>query len=153
MTQPPQDQEQAESSDTLVLKSAGKAVSKVTVTPGSKEETALLSMAVRASLVEPSAHELTKLDDMQQAAVDDRKTDTKLKKVYAYWFIGILIGQLLLMNAIFAAVGFNWLEFKDPSHLNLFMGGTLTEVFGVVFVITRYLFSRKDSESGEDRWT
>ena len=104
-------------------------------------------MAVRASLQESSANELTKLDEMQQAAVDDRRTDTKLKKIYAYWFVGILIGQLLLMNIVFAAVGLKWLEFNEASHLNLFMGGTLTEVFGVVFVITRYLFSRKDSES------
>ena len=148
MSQLPQDEQQAELSETPAPKGIKKAVSKAAVTPGQMGDAALLSMAVRASLAEPSAHELTKLDDMHQAAVDDRKTDTKLKKIYAYWFIGILIGQLLLMNAVFAAVGLKWLEFADPSHLNLFMGGTLSEVFGVVLVITRYLFSRKDAEAG-----
>lgn len=47
------------------------------------------------------------------------------------------------MNAIFVATGIGCLRFQDPTHLNLFMGGTLAEVFGVVLVITRYLFSKK----------
>lgn len=86
---------------------------------------------------------LDSLDPLTQAQIDDQLADTELKKRYANWFIGILIGQLLVMNLIFIAAGINWLHFEDPTHLNLFMGGTLAEVFGVVMVITRYLFSKK----------
>ncbi len=89
------------------------------------------------------ATELTQLDPLTQAKVDDQVADTGLKKRYANWFIWILIGQLTAMNAIFIATGIDYLHFQDPTHLNLFMGGTLAEVFGVVLVITRYLFSKK----------
>ena len=89
------------------------------------------------------ATELKSLDPLTQAKVDDQVVDTELKKRYANWFILILIGQLVSMNIIFIATGLDYLHFQDPTHLNLFMGGTLAEVFGVVFVITRYLFSKK----------
>lgn len=68
--------------------------------------------------------------------------DTALKKLYAYWFIAILLGQLALMNLVFIGVGFGWLKFQEYA-LHLYMGGTLAEVFGVVFVITKYLFNRR----------
>lgn len=108
--------------------------------------TSLEEVAKRLRLVlenKNEVHELEKLDPLTEAKVHDQKTDTGLKKLYAYWFIGILIGQLLIMNGIFIATGRSWLHFQDPTHLNLFMGGTLAEVFGVVLVITRYLFSKK----------
>lgn len=72
--------------------------------------------------------------------VENLQSDRGLKRRYANWFIGILIGQLLLMNLCFFAVGLGWLEFSEWS-LNLFMGGTLAEVFGVILVITKNLFS------------
>ncbi|MDR3159948.1 MAG: hypothetical protein LBU11_13310 [Zoogloeaceae bacterium] len=80
--------------------------------------------------------------DRESAITDDLRADTALKKTYAKWFIGILIGQLLLMNLIFGLVGAGWLRFSDYA-LHLYMGGTLAEVFGVVLVITRYLFPKR----------
>lgn len=88
--------------------------------------------------------ERNSLDAHQQAAIDDKRTDTELKKLYAYRFIWILIGQLLAMNLIFVAIGFGFLKYSD-FVINLFMGGTLAEVFGIVLVITKYLFSRKEA--------
>lgn len=90
------------------------------------------------------ARQLLSLDDQAKlAAVDDQKADTELKKLYAKRFIWILVGQLAVMNVVFIAVGMKWLDFDEPMHLDLFMGGTLAEVFGVVFVITKYLFSKR----------
>ncbi len=63
---------------------------------------------------------------------------------YASWFIGILIGQLLLMNVTFFCVGLGFLAFSQWS-LNLYMGGTLAEVFGVILIITKNLFPKKGS--------
>lgn len=98
---------------------------------------------IRQSIAENKTQQLTQLDPVTAAKVKDQETDTSLKKLYAIWFIGILIGQLVVMNLIFIAVGLSLLNFIEPTHLNLFMGGTLAEVFGVVYVITRYLFSKK----------
>lgn len=99
---------------------------------------------IREALLAHEANAITKLDPLTEAKVDDQKTDTKLKKLYAQWLVGILAIQLVAMNVVFFLVGFNVLKFEDPRHLSLFMGGTLSEVFGVVFVITKYLFSKKD---------
>lgn len=103
-----------------------------------------VSKQIRSALANKNdTTELNGLDPFTKIKIKDQKADTKLKKRYANWFIGILIGQLLAMNFIFILAGLDKLHFQDPTHLNLFMGGTLAEVFGVVLVITRYLFSKK----------
>lgn len=75
-----------------------------------------------------------------RAKTRDLEADTELKKTFATSFIRVLKIQLILMNII---IGFKWLEFGDLV-VNLFMTGTLAEVFGIVMVMTRYLFSKHD---------
>ena len=72
----------------------------------------------------------------------DKEQDRTLKNKWASWFVWILIVQLALMNIVFMLVGLGLLEFSDIS-LNVFMGGTLAEVFGVIIVITRNLFPNR----------
>lgn len=84
-------------------------------------------------------------EERQRAVIDDQRADTSLKVLYAKRFIWILVGQLLLLNAVFIGVGLGCLQFSEPMHLNLFMGGTLAEVFGAVFVITKYLFHKRSA--------
>ncbi|WP_105457211.1 hypothetical protein [Escherichia coli] len=78
----------------------------------------------------------------KQLSNRDFEGEIKLKKTYGIWLLFILAIQLLVMNAVFIVVGFKILEF-DALTLQLYMGGTLTEVFGLVLVITKYLFNRK----------
>jgi len=80
--------------------------------------------------------------DHKKAQTDDLKLTIQLKEFYAKGFIWILVGQLVVMNAIFVCVGFHVLVFTDYV-LHLYMGGTLAEVFGIVLVITRYLFPKR----------
>jgi len=72
----------------------------------------------------------------------DRITDRKLKRMYANWFKWILIIQLVIMNGIFVFSGIGILKFSDW-ELKLYMGGTLTEIFGIVWIITSHLFPNK----------
>ena len=99
--------------------------------------------AIRSSAASAASRQIDHLDPLRQAQVDDLKSDTELRKLYAKGFIWLLGAQLLAMNAVFVAVGLGWLVFNDATHLSLFMGGTLAQVFGVVFVITRSLFARR----------
>ncbi|WP_321359577.1 hypothetical protein [Pseudomonas extremaustralis] len=87
------------------------------------------------------ATEINRLDPLKRADLDDRNSDRNLKELYAKWFIGILIGQLLLMNAVIVGNGVGCLKLEE-SVLKLYMSGTLLEIFGVVLVITKYLFKR-----------
>lgn len=79
----------------------------------------------------------------KKAKTKDLKGDTKLKKIFAWSFICILVGQLLVMNAVFVLVGAKVLSFEQFA-LNLYMSGTLAEVFGVVLIMARYLFSKRE---------
>ncbi|EPK7771231.1 hypothetical protein QFL30_003564 [Klebsiella oxytoca] len=72
----------------------------------------------------------------------DFKAEIKLKKSYGKWFLIILAVQLAVMNLVFIFDGLKWLDF-EPLTLQLYMGGTLTEVFGLVLVVTKYLFKKK----------
>jgi hypothetical protein len=67
------------------------------------------------------------------------RTDVKLKAGYGQSMFWLLVVQLAVMNIIFFCAGFGWLSF-NPVELNLYVGGTLAEIFGVVLVIVRYLF-------------
>lgn len=100
--------------------------------------------AFRKATKDPEAELLSLDDQIKIAKLNNYNTDITLKLVYAIGFILILIGQLYFMNYIFYLVGIGGLEYKGPDDLKIFMSGTLAEVFGVVFVITRYLFSKKD---------
>jgi hypothetical protein len=73
----------------------------------------------------------------------DLEAEIKLKKSYGIWFLVILACQLLVMNIVFILVGKGLLNFKDDLTLQLYMGGTMTEVFGLVLVVTKYLFKRR----------
>ncbi|OAT16740.1 hypothetical protein M977_04527 [Buttiauxella gaviniae ATCC 51604] len=88
--------------------------------------------------------EVSQLDPERQRLNNvDYEAEIKLKKSYGKWFLIILACQLLIMNAVFIAVGLSKLTFKDDLTLQLYMGGTMTEVFGLVLVVTKYLFKRK----------
>lgn len=107
-----------------------------------------LKATAASSRLKPGAESLPmdSLDDQaKRVGIDDQKTDTALKSLYAKRFIWILVGQLVVMNAVFLGVGIGCLKFDEPTYLNLYMGGTLAEVFGIVFVITKYLFSKRSA--------
>ena len=58
---------------------------------------------IRSALFE-DAVEKESLDPITAAQVDDQKTDTALKKLYAIWFIGILmvVGQFEIIHHWYA---------------------------------------------------
>ncbi len=111
--------------------------------PSSPVDFSDLLSKVHASLQSPQAESKDSLDPFQKVELEEWTLEIDLKKKYADWFIGILIVQLLIMNVVFILTGANVLTWIDPWYLRLYMSGTLAEVFGVVFVITRYLFSRR----------
>ena len=79
------------------------------------------------------------LTDTLSEESKDKALDRELKEYYAKILITILIGQLVVMNIVFILTGIGLLKFSKWI-LELYMGGTLAEVFGVIFVITRHLF-------------
>lgn len=50
------------------------------------------------------------------------------------------------MNLAFTAVGLKWMGF-ERYELELYLAGTLAEVFGIVLVITKNLFPQRGAPS------
>ena len=68
------------------------------------------------------------------------KHDNNLKEKYSRLLIRILVLQLLIMNVIFVCRGLNLLEFNDTTF-NIFITATIAEVFSLVTIIVKYLFT------------
>jgi len=86
------------------------------------------------------------LNPIEQENLDRRRSDRKLRETYAKRFLLFLAAQLIVMNIVFVATGLGWLKYKNRWTLELYMGGTLAEVFGIVVIVTRSLFPSQDSK-------
>jgi hypothetical protein len=101
------------------------------------EEKHKLSQAIRESLYDSQISH--RENPLRKQDEKDRITDRMLKIIYGVCFIGILTLELIAMNAVFILTGLGKLKFSQWS-LELYMGGTIAQVFGVVSVITKHLF-------------
>lgn len=95
---------------------------------------------VKESIRKPEA---SQIDRLSNEDVLDRQVDRRLRQRWATIFVWILTIQLVVMNGVFIFVGLNWLQYQQKWVLELYLAGTLTEVFGIVLVITRNLFPEK----------
>lgn len=96
------------------------------------------------------ARELTKLPPEDRLHRQDLAQDIQLKRQYAKWLLGAMLGQMLFANVVFvlyAWLGRDWV--LSPSVINVWLGATLAEVVGIVLVVTRYLFPRRDHPLGK----
>lgn len=85
----------------------------------------------------------------QQLQARDHQQDIALKKKYANWLLGAVVFQLVVANGVFVAyawVGKDW--DLDAVVIDVWLAATLVQVIGVVAIVTRYLFPRRDSGEG-----
>lgn len=76
---------------------------------------------------------------------DHADQDVALREKYASWLLRILAGELGLVNAIFVVYAWAGEGWKLPQGvIEIWLGATLIQVVGVVTVVTRYLFPRRD---------
>jgi len=94
---------------------------------------------VKQALLNPNT---SFLDPLTVEDIENKRSDRRLKKGYAKWIMVILIIQLLIMNIVFILTGFKLLVF-DKYVIDIYLTGTLAEVFGIVLVITKNLFPQK----------
>lgn len=71
--------------------------------------------------------------------------DRDLKDKYALIFVILLIIQLVVVCVVFILVGANILKY-DEIVLNIFVSGSLLEIFAIVRIIVKYLFNDNLSE-------
>lgn len=77
----------------------------------------------------------------------DHQQDIRLKRFYATGLFRLLAAQLALADAVFvvyAWAGERWA--LQPEVINVWLGATVVQLVGVVLVVTRYLFPRRDGK-------
>jgi hypothetical protein len=96
--------------------------------------------------------EAEEIDDLpptpEALEAKDREQDIGLKRMYALILLGLLAAQMIVADAVFVAyawAGVNWKV--DGSVMEVWLGATLIEVVGIVLVVTRYLFPRRDLQA------
>jgi len=78
--------------------------------------------------------------DIAKIFTERSKHDNELKKEYSKILVIILAIQLIALNLIFILRGTNVLVFADTTF-NLFISATIAEVFALVTIIIKYLFT------------
>lgn len=79
-------------------------------------------------------------------AAADQAQDVQLKQTYARWLLWVMVGQLMLADVVFvlyAELGRDW--DLPPGVIGGWLAATFGEVVGIVLVVTRYLFPRRDT--------
>lgn len=76
----------------------------------------------------------------------DKAQDIELKRTYARWLLILMAAQLLVADAVFVVYAWAGVDWKlTPGVINVWLGATFVEVVGIVLVVTRYLFPRRDA--------
>lgn len=78
----------------------------------------------------------------RQADRDERKELRRLRIFYAKSLMVLLVGQMIFMNIVPIFTGLNVMHING-STMNFYLTGTLGEIFGIVTVAVKFLFSDK----------
>lgn len=90
------------------------------------------------------------IDRFNLAKARSAEQDVKLKGFYAYFLPTIMVLQLAAADVgffLYAHWGVNWVI--DTTIMHVWLGATVVEVIGIVLVVTRYLFPRRDQAAGD----
>jgi hypothetical protein len=93
------------------------------------------------------ADPLDRLDPTNRDALagEDHRQDIKLKKSYARTFLWLVAAQLGFADLVFVIYAWAGKGWELPSSvIEAWLAATLIELIGVVLVVTRYLFPRRD---------
>lgn len=88
------------------------------------------------------------LERFNRAQAQSAEQDVKLKGFYAYFLPAVMVGQLAAADAgffLYAHFGRSW--DIEASIMHVWLGSTVVEVIGIVLVVTRYLFPRRDQSA------
>jgi hypothetical protein len=107
------------------------------------EEVTALARQVLDGLreVRPTS-ELTPWEQLKHA---DLQQDIMLRRRYARRMLQILGGELLFVNGLFFLYTWLGVHWKIPEGtMQVWLSATVVQVVGIVYVVTRYLFPRRD---------
>jgi hypothetical protein len=105
--------------------------------------------AVREIAKAGTGREITELPALLQNLPEkDHWQDIRLKRIYALTLLIALGVQVAIADGVFVAYAWAGADWKlTPAVINVWLGATVVQVIGVVLVVTRYLFPRRDNQT------
>lgn len=109
----------------------------------------LLKLAQEAREGKGEGRELQHLPSIDRLRQRNLQQDIDLKKKYANWLLGTMIGQLVIADTVFVVYAWHGVDWElSATVINAWLIATLVEIIGIVLVVTRYLFPRRDIAGG-----
>ena len=84
-----------------------------------------------------------------EARTEDGRGQRRLRIVYGATLLALLSGQIIAVTAFAFLMGFGTISI-DRWVTTTFIGGTLGEVSGMIFLVVRYLFPVPESNTYHD---
>lgn len=69
------------------------------------------------------------------------ESDIAIRKKYAFILLVIVGAQVIFLNVILCLIGYGTLSF-DVSIMKLFISGAYAQLFGTIYIVVKYLFSK-----------
>lgn len=89
---------------------------------------------------------LEELPPERHIAIREQEQDLELKGKYGRRLLSMMILQLGIADAVFVAYAWAGKSWNVPTEsMHVWLGATLVEVIGVVYVVTRYLFPTREA--------
>jgi hypothetical protein len=102
---------------------------------------------IQRILADVETEPLEYIDETTDLARRERETDLRLKQWYANWLLKGLAAQIFIVNLFFllyASIGVGWNV--PQAVISVWFSATVVEVVGVVAIVTRHLFPRRDNQ-------
>ena len=85
------------------------------------------------------------VDGLDALSKRDKEQDLRLKGIYGIWVLVIVSVQVLVVNVLmflYAGLGRHW--DVTGTVLQVWLSATVVELIGVLAIVARYLFPRRD---------
>ena len=107
-----------------------------------EEVTALARHVLETGAVVRPTEELTPWEQLRH---EDFRQDIALRRRYARRMLQLLGAELVFVNGMFFLYTWLGVHWKIPSAtMQVWLSATVVQVIGIVYVVTRYLFPRRD---------
>jgi hypothetical protein len=100
--------------------------------------------AIRQIVREGAGNRVERLPSTQELATRDKKQDLELKAIYGYLLLALVLLQIVVADVIFIVYARHKKWDVDPNVMKFWLAATVVEVIGMVTIVVRYLFPRRD---------
>lgn len=78
-----------------------------------------------------------------QLDLKERIEVIRMRGVWSYWLLGVIVAIVFFDFVVILAVGFKWIIFDKSYIVPFFVGESLIKTLGLALIVVRFLFNEK----------